>query len=74
MVAYTFAFASCSQFTKDAYGTSYKLSKKNVGIGIGAKLDVNRKIRCEELEVVFDVPSFDYIFKENYNLRSLKEV
>ena len=49
----------------------------NIGIGTtdpGATLDVNGKIRSEKIEVISDVPSSDYVFEPDYNLRSLKEV
>jgi hypothetical protein len=49
----------------------------NVGIGAtnpGAKLDVNGKIRCEEVEVIADVPASDFVFEPEYQLKSLSEV
>jgi hypothetical protein len=49
----------------------------NVGIGTtnpGAKLDVNGKIRCEEIEVIADVPASDFVFETEYQLKPLSEV
>jgi len=46
----------------------------NVGIGTtkpGAKLDVNGKIRAEEIEIVSDVPASDYVFEKEYELLNL---
>ncbi len=40
----------------------------------GSKLMVNGKILCEAIEVVNSVPTSDYVFEKDYNLRSLKEV
>lgn len=40
----------------------------------GFKLSVNGKIRCEEIKVIVDVPSADYVFDPNYKLLSLAEV
>ena len=53
------------------------LENRNVGIGTtnpGAKLDVNGKIRCEEVEVIVDVPSSDFVFEAGYQLKPLSEV
>jgi len=53
------------------------LQNGNVGIGTTGpdyKLDVNGKIRCEEVIVIADVPSSDYVFEKDYNLRTLTEV
>jgi len=48
----------------------------NVGIGtttqIDQKLNVNGKIKCEEVIVVVDVA--DYVFEKNYPLKKLEEV
>lgn len=38
------------------------------------KLAVNSGILCEELKVMADVPSSDYVFEKNYKLRPLHEV
>lgn len=38
------------------------------------KLAVNSGILCEELKVIADVPSSDFVFEPNYNLKSLSEV
>jgi hypothetical protein len=48
----------------------------NVGIATASpthKLTVNGGIKCEEVQVVVDVPA-DYVFEENYDLRALPEV
>jgi hypothetical protein len=53
-----------------------KGSTGNVGIGTTSpdfKLTVNGKIKCEELQVVVDVPA-DYVFEKDYNLMPLSEV
>ena len=51
-------------------------SDANVGIGTTTpgtyKLAVNGKIGAEEIEVIQNIP--DYVFEEDYNLRSLEEV
>ncbi|RKN82422.1 tail fiber protein [Ulvibacterium marinum] len=49
----------------------------NVGIGTltpDEKLTVKGKIHAEEVKVDLSVPGPDYVFKEDYDLRSLKEV
>ena len=38
------------------------------------KLAVNSGILCEELKVMADVPSSDYVFEKEYELKSLSEV
>ena len=52
-----------------------------VGIGTtnltatsGYKLAVDGGILCEEVKVISNVPSSDYVFEKDYNLRSLGEV
>jgi hypothetical protein len=48
----------------------------NVGIGNAnpdQKLTVNGKIKCEEVDVVVDVPA-DYVFENDYSLMPLTEV
>lgn len=52
-----------------------------VGIGTtnltatsGYKLAVDGGILCEEVKVISNVPSADYVFENGYNLRSLNEV
>jgi hypothetical protein len=42
--------------------------------GDNSKLSVNGRIRSEEVKVVADITAPDYVFKEDYNLRSLEEV
>jgi hypothetical protein len=49
----------------------------NVGIGTtnaDCKLTVKGKIKAEEIVVVADVPKSDYVFEEEYKLRTLEEV
>lgn len=50
----------------------------NVGIGtentFGFKLAVDGKIICEELKIEMSENWSDYVFDENYNLKSLEEV
>ena len=49
----------------------------NIGIGTTnptVRLTVNGKILCEEVKVILDVPSSDYVFEKDYNLMPLKEV
>ena len=53
------------------------LSTGNVGIGTltpDAKLAVKGKIHAEEVKVDLSVPGPDYVFKEDYDLKSLEEV
>ena len=48
----------------------------NVGIGtttVPEKLNVNGKIKCEEVQVVVDVPA-DYVFETKYKLPSITEL
>ncbi|MBD1261605.1 hypothetical protein HZY62_13455 [Maribacter polysiphoniae] len=48
----------------------------NVGIGTlspDSKLTVKGKIHAEEIKVDLSVPAPDYVFKDDYNLRSLEE-
>jgi len=49
----------------------------NVGIGTNTpsqKLAINGQVLCEEAKVVADIDAPDYVFKDDYNLRSLEEV
>lgn len=49
----------------------------NVGIGTtkpDMKLTVKGKIHAEEVKIDLSVPAPDYVFKEDYNLRSIEEV
>lgn len=51
----------------------------NGHVGIGtmyptATLTINGGVTSEELEIIEDVPEADYVFEDDYNLRSLEEV
>ena len=53
--------------------------KNNGNVGIGtknpdSKLAVNGKIHAEEVKIDLSIPAPDYVFREDYNLRSLNEV
>ena len=58
---------------------SYKVTGSEISVN-GAttsnnyKLAVNSGILCEELKVMADVPSSDYVFEPTYNLKPLSEV
>ncbi len=48
-------------------------------VGIGTtqpdmELTVNGTIHAKEIKIDLDIPAPDYVFKEDYNLRSLEEV
>ncbi|MEX0361390.1 MAG: hypothetical protein AB3N10_10460, partial [Allomuricauda sp.] len=58
-------------------GTNNHISAGNVGIGTAnpdMKLTVKGKIHAEEVKIDLNVPAPDYVFKKEYNLRSLEEV
>ncbi|PWL39606.1 hypothetical protein DKG77_01875 [Flagellimonas aquimarina] len=70
-------------FTKgtDGLGPIYESVRitRNGSMGIGtsspdSKLTVKGDIHAEEVKVDLSVPGPDYVFKEEYNLRSLEEV
>jgi hypothetical protein len=42
--------------------------------GDNSKVSVNGRLRTEEVKVVADITAPDYVFKKDYNLRSLSEV
>ncbi|WP_010518698.1 tail fiber protein [Croceivirga radicis] len=53
------------------------LANGNVGIGTSlpdAPLTVNGRIHAEEVKVDLSVPGPDYVFKEDYDLKTLEEV
>ena len=57
-------------------GNSY-FTGGNVGIGTtnpDMKLTVKGKIHAEEVKIDLSIPAPDYVFREDYNLRSLNEV
>ncbi|UII77357.1 tail fiber protein [Flagellimonas sp. HMM57] len=59
--------------------TSLATFKSNGNVGIGtaspdAKLTVKGKVHAEEVKVDLSVPGPDYVFKEDYELKSLEEV
>jgi hypothetical protein len=56
-----------------------KLYGKNGNLGIGTidpteALSVNGNIICEQIEVVENVPSSDFVFEEDYELMSIKDL
>ncbi len=58
-------------------GNDISYDNGNVGIGTTTPdelLTVDGRIHAEEVKVSVSVPAPDYVFKENYELRSLKEV
>ncbi len=59
-------------------GTDISYLNGNVGIGTTVsnnyKLSVAGKILAEELEIVLSVPTSDYVFYDDYNLKPLNEV
>lgn len=59
-------------------GTEYFRVRSNGNVGIGsqnpdARLTVNGKIKAKEIEVTTNIPA-DYVFEEDYALKSLEEV
>ncbi len=60
------------------HGNSYiDISGGNFGIGTSnptAKLTVAGKILAEEIEIIADVPESDFVFDDNYQLKSLSEL
>lgn len=80
-------FSPGNLYFRSANGSPIVLQNNgNVGIGMdvkysasfdhtqGYKLAVNGGILCEEVKVITNVPASDYVFENNYNLLSLKEV
>ncbi len=67
-------------FVQKFNGTDYNSLSFYAGkIGIGTtkpdmKLTVKGNIHAEEVKIDLNVPAPDYVFKENYNLRSIEEV
>ncbi|WP_025742873.1 tail fiber protein [Aquimarina pacifica] len=67
---------SSSSFDKNQIRMTIK-ADGNVGIGTSSpdmKLTVKGKIHAEEVKIDLNVPAPDYVFDNNYNLRSLEEV
>ncbi|WP_340066171.1 hypothetical protein [Ascidiimonas aurantiaca] len=58
--------------------TSLRINENgNVGIGTSnpdMKLTVKGNIHAEEVKIDLNIPAPDYVFKENYYLRSIKEL
>jgi len=72
-------------FGSNNFGNYFLFLKNDGKVGIGTnlsntagyedyKLFVNGKILCERVRVINDVPGADYVFDNNYNLKSLKDV
>ncbi len=67
-------------FSTDEVNYSNKLAiKTNGNIGIGTatpdmKLTVKGNIHAEEVKIDLSVPAPDYVFKDDYNLRSIEDV
>lgn len=58
-------------------GANINYNSGNVGIGTSspdAPLSVKGRIHAEEVKVDLSVPAPDYVFKENYHLKTLEEV
>ncbi len=64
--------ASNGSFSGNIYGG--KVSINGATINDTYRLAVNSGILCEELKVMADVPSSDFVFEPNYNLKPLSEV
>ncbi|WP_340065682.1 hypothetical protein [Ascidiimonas aurantiaca] len=76
-------FVGIAFFTQgtDGPGPMYESMRitRNGNVGIGTKnpdmkLTVKGKIHAEEVKIDLNVPAPDYVFKENYPLRSIEEV
>ena len=64
---------------EDTNGTNVVTFFQSGNVGIGTtnpdmKLTVKGKIHAEEVKIDLAVPAPDYVFREDYNLRSLNEV
>ncbi|OHT47024.1 hypothetical protein [Flavobacterium tructae] len=69
-----FNVISSSGLDKQALSIS---SEGNIGIGVTNpvnKLDVNGRIHSKEVKIDLDFPAPDYVFSNDYKLRSLEEV
>ena len=66
-----------SAFKFGVNGNSYFTDFVGIGmtnLNTGYKLAVDGGILCEEVKVIANVPSSDYVFEKDYNLRPLAEV
>ncbi|PKV52306.1 hypothetical protein ATE84_4417 [Aquimarina sp. MAR_2010_214] len=58
-------------------GSQFAFMHGNVGIGTrnpDMKLTVNGKIHAKEVKIDLSIPAPDYVFKKEYNLKSIEEV
>ncbi|MBO7054089.1 MAG: hypothetical protein J6W37_01730 [Bacteroidales bacterium] len=59
---------------KSYFSDYVAIGTTNLSTTSGYKLAVDGGILCEEVKVIANVPSADYVFEKGYNLRSLGEV
>jgi len=70
-------FADYNQMNSDPF----LIIKNNGGIGIGTDdidpnylVNINGKILAEELKIILNVPSSDYVFNKDYNLIPIQDI